>query len=502
MPSASRQGGRWWTVVAALGVAVAAWSVNPPAVANEPTDVRVVSVTRGDDGAVTIVVSVPMQQVGAASAPGGLTVVGPDGSPMTPVVAALPPSATAVVVLLHTPGADPTSSQRAGGAAAELLRSLDPAVAVAIVSTTGVVVAPLGTDRRASLAALGRPATPAPLAFAAALGAAGTQLAGRSYVDPLAVLIDAGTADPGALPLDALAPAGMSWRIIPIAATASPLVTQFAQRAGVSVPVGRDPIALVDDAVGLVAGRFSLRLPASVAGPLTVHLHGTGGDLTAAVTVPAPAPAPTAAATTIATTATTVVAVSTTPVVLVERPAITALVAPPQPSSDSSSSWWVPVLGGAIAVVAVGGGALLLGRRRSAARLDEPEPTTGPDRGTNGPGTVAPATAPAVATPARYHYTDLSQPLPSGAVRSRPRREIVARVPEPDAGPTPASVSFDRRRRVLTLAKELGNVSEACRIVGVSRRSYYEWKRIADEQGIEALRPKRQVRRSREAGES
>jgi transposase len=48
---------------------------------------------------------------------------------------------------------------------------------------------------------------------------------------------------------------------------------------------------------------------------------------------------------------------------------------------------------------------------------------------------------------------------------------------------------------VLTLARELGNVSEACRIVGVSRRSYYEWKRIADEQGVEALRPKREIRR-------
>ena len=46
------------------------------------------------------------------------------------------------------------------------------------------------------------------------------------------------------------------------------------------------------------------------------------------------------------------------------------------------------------------------------------------------------------------------------------------------------------------LAEELGNVSEACRVVGVSRRSYYEWKRIADEQGIEALRPKRERMRA------
>src|SRR4051794_32659699 len=190
MRTASRQGGRWWTVVVALCVAFAAWSVSRPAIAHEPTDVRVVSVTRGDDGAVTIIVSVPMQQVGAATAPGGLSVSGADGVPMAPVVAALPPSATAVVVLVHTAGADVTTLQRATGAAAELLRTLDPAVPVAIVSTAGVVMAPLGTDRGAGLAALGHPSALAPAAFPAALGAVGTQLAGRGYVDPLAVLID------------------------------------------------------------------------------------------------------------------------------------------------------------------------------------------------------------------------------------------------------------------------------------------------------------------------
>ena len=61
----------------------------------------------------------------------------------------------------------------------------------------------------------------------------------------------------------------------------------------------------------------------------------------------------------------------------------------------------------------------------------------------------------------------------------------------------PATVSngkaqrvYEKRVRVLALAKELGNVSEACRIVGVSRRSYYTWKRIAERQGIEALKPR------------
>ena len=521
MRTTSRQSGRWRPVIVALGVAFAAWSVGQRAMANEPTDVRVISVTRGgSDGGVTITVSVPMQQVVAASAPGGLTAVGADGTPLSPTVAAVAPSATAVVLLVHTADADWITYQRATGAAAELLRTLNPAVPVAIVSSTGAVVAPMGTDRGASLAALGRPATPAPVAFPAALAATGTQVAGRGYLDPLAVVIDGGAGDPGAtLPLDALAPAGMGWRIIPVGTTASPLITQFAQRTGITLPVGSDPIALVDDAVGLVTGRFSLRLPASVAGPVTVHLHGSSGELTAAVTVPAAVPATTAATTVPAATTppaaapapttvtrvpvTTVVAVSTTPVVLVERPAVTAVVAPPVPSSDSSSSGWAPVLGGAVAVVAVGGGALLVGRRRSARRRDgEPDPAIEPDLGPDGPiAAVAPAAVPTPA--AQYHYTDLSQPLASGAVKSRPRREIVARVAGPEAGPSGSGVSFERRRRVLTLAKELGNVSEACRIVGVSRRSYYEWKRIADEQGVEALRPKREIRRGpdRETGE-
>jgi len=78
----------------------------------------------------------------------------------------------------------------------------------------------------------------------------------------------------------------------------------------------------------------------------------------------------------------------------------------------------------------------------------------------------------------------------------------VARVSAPlNAGqpPGPGYATFERRRRVLALAEELGNVSEACRVVGVSRRSYYEWKRIADEQGIDALRPKRERMRGPES---
>jgi transposase len=44
--------------------------------------------------------------------------------------------------------------------------------------------------------------------------------------------------------------------------------------------------------------------------------------------------------------------------------------------------------------------------------------------------------------------------------------------------------------RVLALVDELDNVSEACRLVGVSRTSFYEWRRSADAYGLEALMPK------------
>jgi transposase-like protein len=45
-------------------------------------------------------------------------------------------------------------------------------------------------------------------------------------------------------------------------------------------------------------------------------------------------------------------------------------------------------------------------------------------------------------------------------------------------------VTYQRRVRVLELAQELGNVSAACRAVGVSRNSYYKWKQLADRYGL------------------
>jgi hypothetical protein len=43
------------------------------------------------------------------------------------------------------------------------------------------------------------------------------------------------------------------------------------------------------------------------------------------------------------------------------------------------------------------------------------------------------------------------------------------------------------RLRLFTLADELGNVSAACRAMGVDRSSYYRWKAKVDRWGLEAL---------------
>jgi hypothetical protein len=43
------------------------------------------------------------------------------------------------------------------------------------------------------------------------------------------------------------------------------------------------------------------------------------------------------------------------------------------------------------------------------------------------------------------------------------------------------------RLRLFTLAAELGNVSAACRAMGVDRSTYYRLKRRVDRWGLEAL---------------
>ena len=55
---------------------------------------------------------------------------------------------------------------------------------------------------------------------------------------------------------------------------------------------------------------------------------------------------------------------------------------------------------------------------------------------------------------------------------------------------TPSEIIYHRRVRLLSLAAELDNVAEACRQMGISRTRYYEWRRIVDEYGLEALMPK------------
>lgn len=42
-------------------------------------------------------------------------------------------------------------------------------------------------------------------------------------------------------------------------------------------------------------------------------------------------------------------------------------------------------------------------------------------------------------------------------------------------------------KRLLNLAEELSNVSKACKIMGVSRDTFYRYRELADEGGVDAL---------------
>lgn len=46
---------------------------------------------------------------------------------------------------------------------------------------------------------------------------------------------------------------------------------------------------------------------------------------------------------------------------------------------------------------------------------------------------------------------------------------------------------INRKLNIIELGKTLGNISEACRKIGISRQHYYDIKQVIDEEGIEAL---------------
>ena len=55
---------------------------------------------------------------------------------------------------------------------------------------------------------------------------------------------------------------------------------------------------------------------------------------------------------------------------------------------------------------------------------------------------------------------------------------------------TPTEIIYHRRVRVLDHAAQSGNVSETCRVFGISRKTFYEWKALAERYGLDALLPK------------
>ena len=52
---------------------------------------------------------------------------------------------------------------------------------------------------------------------------------------------------------------------------------------------------------------------------------------------------------------------------------------------------------------------------------------------------------------------------------------------------TQAQRDINRKLRVLKYAEEIGNISKACRYFGISRQSFYAWKRALSEKGEEGL---------------
>ena len=55
---------------------------------------------------------------------------------------------------------------------------------------------------------------------------------------------------------------------------------------------------------------------------------------------------------------------------------------------------------------------------------------------------------------------------------------------------THEDIVYDRRVRLIEYAAKIGNVAETCRVFGVSRNTYYEWIKKAEQYGLSALLPK------------
>jgi transposase len=77
--------------------------------------------------------------------------------------------------------------------------------------------------------------------------------------------------------------------------------------------------------------------------------------------------------------------------------------------------------------------------------------------------------------------------LPVGAVVDP---VVLPTEPEEPTTVTPAEIIYQRRVRVLDHARRTGNVAEACRVFGISRKTFYEWRNVAELYGLDALWPK------------
>ncbi|HKA02742.1 MAG TPA: hypothetical protein VKD67_00390, partial [Acidimicrobiales bacterium] len=263
MPTISSVLWRWpaGAVVALSFLTLSVFMSPASARANEPTTLRVVSVTRTADRA-NVVVSVPVRFVASASASGAFAVVTSDGTTVTPSVTPLPPSTAAVAIVVDVAdGSTPDTAARVVGAAAELIRSLDPGIPIAVASTRGDALVTPTTDRAAALGALSGGSAPVARSRADAVNLVAAQLAVPLYVDPVVVVFDGAPTTAVTTPTYA---AGIGSQII-------------------SVGTATDPVSLVDDTAGLMHGRFTLAAPGAGTGPLTVRLTTPAGPLEASV---------------------------------------------------------------------------------------------------------------------------------------------------------------------------------------------------------------------------